>query len=168
MTTGTEPEKLTADQRAEILARSIHRAAIEGGWRVTSQTQSNAQLVKGRRVNHILHLLLTIVTVGLWAIVWIIVAATGGEKHQFVSVDEYGNVSPTFLAPAGPRSLPSLVPEARSRRLDDVVAQLMSQGWTLDNRTETAAELTKRNWLWPWRPHHHRVSIDEHGQLRYG
>ena len=39
-------------------------------------------LVKGHRVNHTLHLLLCIPTIGLWAIVWIILSITGGEKRK--------------------------------------------------------------------------------------
>jgi hypothetical protein len=35
-----------------------------------------------------LHLILTIVTVGLWGIVWIIVALGGGERRTQIAVDE--------------------------------------------------------------------------------
>jgi len=47
--------------------------------------------VRGKPVNHLLHLILTIVTVGLWGIVWIIVALTGGERRMQIAIDEYGN-----------------------------------------------------------------------------
>ncbi len=50
-------------------------------------------LTRAPKVNHVLHLLLTIFTAGLWAIVWFFMAAT--EKHdkrQIVGVDEYGGV----------------------------------------------------------------------------
>jgi hypothetical protein len=80
------------EERAEILARAVN-AEVSRGWRVVSQTQTQAQLVKGKPTNHILHLILTIITVGLWAIVWILMAIFGGEKHRFVAVNEYGNVS---------------------------------------------------------------------------
>ena len=48
--------------------------------------------MRGKPVNHLLHLILTIVTVGLWGIVWIIVALTGGERRMQIAIDEYGNV----------------------------------------------------------------------------
>lgn len=162
----TSPRRLSQEQRADVLGSAIHRAAL-AGWRVSSQTSTQAQLAKGKRVNHLLHLILTLVTLGFWAIVWIIVAATGGEQHQFVSVDEYGNVSPAFFAVAK-AVRPVLSTEARSSQLAQAVATLGSQGWTVIAETETTAELKKRNWLWPWRPHRHRISIDEYGQLRYG
>ena len=51
-----------------------------------------AVLVRGKKVNHILHLFLSIFTLGLWAIVWVILTLTGGEKRQVITVDDYGNV----------------------------------------------------------------------------
>jgi hypothetical protein len=35
---------------------------------------------------------LTIFTCLLWGIVWIVVASTGGERRELLSVDEYGNI----------------------------------------------------------------------------
>ena len=50
-------------------------------------------MVRGNRVNHVLHLLLTVITLGWWAIAWILIAVFGGEKRQMVNIDEFGNVS---------------------------------------------------------------------------
>ena len=46
----------------------------------------------GHRVTHVLHLILSIITFGLWLIVWILMGVFGGEKRAMVTVDEYGNV----------------------------------------------------------------------------
>jgi hypothetical protein len=35
--------------------------------------------------------ILTLITLGIWAIVWILITLLGGEKRAVVSVDEYGN-----------------------------------------------------------------------------
>jgi hypothetical protein len=43
-------------------------------------------------INHILHLILTLVTCGVWAIVWIVLAFVGGERRIALNVDDYGNV----------------------------------------------------------------------------
>lgn len=51
----------------------------------------------GRRVNHLLHLALTVFTFGLWAIVWIVLAMTGGEERELVSVNEWGHISVSRL-----------------------------------------------------------------------
>jgi hypothetical protein len=86
------PRKKTAEEREEILARQV-QSAIAAGGRVQSQSSYNAVIVTGQRINHGLHLILTLLTAGLWAIVWIIVAATGGEKRRMITVDEFGNVA---------------------------------------------------------------------------
>lgn len=57
------------------------------GWRTESETGTHVFLVKGQRVNHILHLLLCIPTFGLWLLVWLFVAASGGEQRRTVRKD---------------------------------------------------------------------------------
>lgn len=47
-----------------------------------------------QKVNHILHMILTILTVSLWAIVWIILVLTRGkEKREVIGADEYGDTN---------------------------------------------------------------------------
>lgn len=82
----------TDDERKAILANAV-AGQVRGGWSVQSQTDFQAVLVKGHRPNHLLHLILTILTLGLWLIVWVAVTLAGGEKHRVVSVDAYGNVN---------------------------------------------------------------------------
>jgi len=82
--------KKDAEERKELLARTISNQVAQGA-RVESQSDFQAVLVSGKPVNHVLHLILTLVTVGLWGIVWIAMAIFGGEKRSMVSVDEYGN-----------------------------------------------------------------------------
>jgi hypothetical protein len=86
------PMTKTAEERKALLAQAVANS-VRNGWRVESQSDYQAVLVKGKRPNHILHLILTLVTLGLWAIVWIGVTIAGGEKRQVVSVDEYGNTN---------------------------------------------------------------------------
>lgn len=89
--------------RQENLNRAIQAELTRGG-RIESQTGSSAVLVRGNRVNHILHLLLTVLTLGFWVIVWLIVSAAGGERRRVVNADEFGNVTtqdvPRGLNPA--------------------------------------------------------------------
>ena len=82
----------TPEQRKELLARAI-ASEIRQGARIESQSDYQAVLVKGRRPNHVLHLILTLVTFGLWAIVWILVAGFGGERRRMIEIDEYGNTN---------------------------------------------------------------------------
>ena len=82
---------MTADERKQKLDERI-RENVTRGARVESRSEFSAVLVRGRRVNHVLHLLLTLVTVGVWLIPWIVIAWKGGEQRAYVSVDEHGRV----------------------------------------------------------------------------
>lgn len=85
------PQK-TADERRRLLANAI-QGQVVSGHRIESQSDYQAVVVKGRPINHILHLILTIITAGLWGIfVWLPIVAFGGEKRSMVVVDDYGNV----------------------------------------------------------------------------
>jgi len=93
MAAGDQPQssnRKSSDERKEALARLIG-GQVAQGYRVESQSDFQAVLVKGKNTNHVLHLILTLVTFGLWAIVWIAVAVFGGEKREILSVDEWGN-----------------------------------------------------------------------------
>ena len=82
----------SADERKQLLARAL-QTQIAQGARIESQSDFQAVVVKGKHVNHILHLIITLVTFFMWGIVWLIIAVTGGEKRSIIAVDEYGNVS---------------------------------------------------------------------------
>ena len=82
----------TADERKEALAISVTNS-IAMGRRVESQSDYQAVLVKGKPVNHVLHLILTLVTAGFWSPIWIALVIFGGEKREVARVDEWGNAS---------------------------------------------------------------------------
>lgn len=84
-----EVTTLTAEKRKALLARAVANE-VHRGARIESQTDFQAVLVRGHRPNHLLHLILTLLTGGLWLIIWLIIAATGGEKRIVIDVDEYG------------------------------------------------------------------------------
>jgi hypothetical protein len=80
----------TAEHRRAALNRALQvRGAL--GWRLVARSDFQATIVKGNRLNNTLHLILTIITVGLWGIVWILLALFGGIKRRVVTIDEYGN-----------------------------------------------------------------------------
>ena len=82
----------TTDERRALLAQAVANE-IRQGWRVESSMAYQAVLVRGNRPNHLLHLILTCFTLGMWAIVWVAVWALGGEKREVVSIDEYGHTN---------------------------------------------------------------------------
>lgn len=87
------PQPITDAERSSFLAQRLGNWTTSG-WRVESQTPYSATLVKGRRPNHLLHLVLSIITGGLWAIfVWLPLCIFGGEKRRVISVDGYGQIT---------------------------------------------------------------------------
>ena len=76
----------TQQEREQFLAERT-RAFVNEGWRVESQNDYSVTFVKGRRPNHLLHLILTLITVGLWGVlVWLPLVLFGGEKRQVVTL----------------------------------------------------------------------------------
>ena len=64
---------------------TLIQSLVAQGWRIEAATTDMTTLVTGNRPNHILHLLLTIVTAGLWLPGWRIIAIRGGEKRQTIA-----------------------------------------------------------------------------------
>lgn len=86
------PPPLPLDQRRARLADVIGYEVTVRSARVESQGDVQAALVWGHRPNHVLHLILTVLTLGLWVPVWLIVAATTRETRAVLYVDEWGHV----------------------------------------------------------------------------
>ena len=86
----TTEQKSTEERRA-ILATQVQNA-VGRGLRVDTQSDTMAVVVNGKPVNHILHLILSLVTLGLWLIPWGIMVVAGGERREMITVDEFGNV----------------------------------------------------------------------------
>ena len=78
--------------RAAVLDTEV-AGWIRKGWRVESKSDFQAVMVTGRPVNHLLHLIISLLTSGLWLIVWLILTLTGGEDRELVQVDAYGNIT---------------------------------------------------------------------------
>ena len=82
---------LSLEDRQAILQQQVVAHAAKG-WSVLSQTQTQASLVKGKDTNHVLHLILSVITLGLWIPVWIVVTIAAGKKTRLVTVNEQGSV----------------------------------------------------------------------------
>lgn len=85
-------EKKSLEERKALLAQAVNTQVTQGA-KVESQSDTQAVLVKGAPVNHILHLILSLVTCGVWLLVWGGVAIFGGEKRYVAAIDEYGNTN---------------------------------------------------------------------------
>lgn len=88
--TGITPEpapsplmrEYTPEERKALLARAVANE-VRNGWNVQSQTDFQAIMVKGDRTSHGLHIFLSIVTLGLWLIVWGIMLYVNRVVPQF-------------------------------------------------------------------------------------
>ena len=67
-----------------VIAVEEFHNLIEQGWRIDSESSDYIFLVKGQRVNHLLHFLVGLFTIGVWWMVWIFIAAYGGEERRTV------------------------------------------------------------------------------------
>jgi hypothetical protein len=84
-------EAVSDELRSAVLDRAIVMCASKGG-RVEYRSQFQAVVVYGKPVNHVLHAILTVFTCLLWAIVWLFIAQSGGERREVLDVDPYGNL----------------------------------------------------------------------------
>ncbi|GGU42844.1 DUF4352 domain-containing protein [Nocardioides albus] len=82
----------TANVRQQM-SQAVAKEVADGGWRVESQTDYHTVLAKGGRTNHVLHLILTIFTCGLWSLAWLLIAHLNRRQSLVLRVDEYGNFS---------------------------------------------------------------------------
>ncbi|MEU3338360.1 hypothetical protein [Streptomyces sp. NPDC006668] len=83
----------TPDERKSHLAAAVQQEVVRGG-RVESQSDYSAVIRYGQPVNNTLHLILTLVTFGLWSIVWLIVYIVSATSNKAVTLtaDEYGQI----------------------------------------------------------------------------
>jgi hypothetical protein len=88
---GLPQSNKTDAERKALLANTL-QGQVANGARIESQGDFQAVVVRGHRVNHLLHFLIGLLTLGVWWLVWIVIAITGGEKRQMITVDQFGNV----------------------------------------------------------------------------
>lgn len=80
----------SADERKAILEKRIIEF-IALGWTVEHKSDFDVVIKTGKRPNHILHLLLSLVSFGFWLPVWLLLSISMGKRLQRISIDEFGN-----------------------------------------------------------------------------
>lgn len=87
------PGQLDDATRLGILTREIN-ARLMRGWELVNRDDSNASAILGRpgkSVNHILHLILSLLTFGVWLFVWVLLAIfQTREKRMSIWIDPHG------------------------------------------------------------------------------
>jgi hypothetical protein len=86
------PVKAGANQ-AEALQNAIASCAMNG-WRLTATYGNVATMTSGQPTNHILHLLITVFTLGVWLPFWLLIAiSSDGVRQLVITADVEGNIS---------------------------------------------------------------------------
>jgi len=80
-----------ATQRGLVLDWVVGRR-VAAGWRVESRSGSQAVLVRGQPVNHVLHAFLTVFSCCLWGVAWAVLALTNRVERVVITVDAQGHV----------------------------------------------------------------------------
>lgn len=94
--------RMPSDVQSSTLEHEIAIATMRG-WRLQSKSPERgiATMVSGnpaayRGPNHLLHLILALLTCGLWAPIWLLITLTDRppqEKSLLIVVDEAGRIS---------------------------------------------------------------------------
>lgn len=93
----TQPQPLhPADRHAALNAVVMQR--VMEGFRVETQTEWQVVVAKPANVNHVVHVILSLLTCGLWLPIWLIVAMTAKSPRIILSVDPYGQVTSQWAA----------------------------------------------------------------------
>ena len=95
--TPVRTQPVTREFAVALLTTEVQREIAAGG-RVEHASDTTAVLAHGARLNHVLHLLLSVFTFGLWLVVWVVLAATGAPSRVMLTVDPCGNVTRTPVA----------------------------------------------------------------------
>lgn len=77
-----------------LLDLTVH-AYLQHGARLESRSATTAVLVLGQPVQHVLHLILSLLTAGIWLIVWALMVFSNKQQRIVLALRENGSVSRT-------------------------------------------------------------------------
>lgn len=83
-------DKTSENEKANKLALAIS-TEVSKGWRVESQSQIQAVLVKGKPINNTLHIVFSVLTLGAWLLIYIPILLVNRRQTKIIRVDEFGN-----------------------------------------------------------------------------
>lgn len=90
-TANVQPAPATADRRRAMLGAAVSSYVRMGG-EVEYQDDWRAIVAFQHKPNHVLHGVLSLLTLGLWLPVWALVAIGNKRNRYELIVDEYGQV----------------------------------------------------------------------------
>jgi heat shock protein HtpX len=79
----------TEAERHQLVVNFVEQALMRGEY-IESEGDYAFLLARGRPINHLMHLVMTLFSFGLWLPIWIPTAIFGRERWRLVEIDEYG------------------------------------------------------------------------------
>jgi hypothetical protein len=90
----TYPE-LPLPKRERLLEIAVDLEVLDGAT-VVNRSARGVTLSRRRQVTHLGHFILTLMTGGLWGLVWLAVILNRGEDRVRYEVDPWGNIWPVM------------------------------------------------------------------------
>ena len=84
-------QELSIEERQEVLQREIAKLVAKG-YQVQSSSATQAVLSKKKKIRLITHILIAVITVGVWLLVILWQMINRKQTMITVSVDEFGKV----------------------------------------------------------------------------
>src|ERR1035437_3874621 len=86
---------LSDEERKRLLTRKVFELTRENRAALRSQTDFEAALIRGKATNHLLMFvtLAAILVGGLFAMAWLVMALTGGEEIERLTIDRQGAIA---------------------------------------------------------------------------
>jgi len=81
----------TEQERAEIMTQTVFELQANG-FKLVTREPTRAVFVHGKNPNHVLHLLLSLISLGFWIPIWLLITLGVKEKNRVVTVDENGDL----------------------------------------------------------------------------
>lgn len=91
-TSPSERQKISPNERQKILKEKIVICQATG-MRLESSGEFQAVLVAPQKTNHVMHLVVSFFTLGLWMPVWLVITLTRKNRREVLQVDEAGIAS---------------------------------------------------------------------------
>ena len=81
----------TSSERKAALDSALNLYGAKG-FRIENRSDYQATISKGKETRHVLHVVLTVLTGGVWLVVYVPLWLLTGMRRRLVVVDEYGNI----------------------------------------------------------------------------
>ena len=89
------PEQAALRERQNRLSRSVSNRAM-AGWNIVDRNDQECYAVlmlPGTKVNHVLHLILSVLTCGIWLPLWIFMMLRNKQEQRVrITVDAQGSL----------------------------------------------------------------------------